>query len=178
MTEPEVSLYIALYYIKNNLTNEDIHVSIDGAHIKTGNTIHFDIFKFLKYHNCKKVDSDQNRWQGKYCVGDHKTHIVISSVPGIGDINIVMPNGKTILIESKKGKNNKKGQEYPLMREAIGQLMTGGELSENIVPVVAVPYSEKSYELAKRWVGLPQMMQIGIKFMLVYEDGEVCYIKS
>lgn len=34
MTEPEVILRIALYYLKNHLTDEDIYVSIDGAHVE------------------------------------------------------------------------------------------------------------------------------------------------
>ena len=42
MTEPEVSLSIALHYIRNCETSENVLVSIDGAHIKTNNTIHFD----------------------------------------------------------------------------------------------------------------------------------------
>lgn len=46
MTEPEVSLYIALYFIKNELTDKNVHVSIDGAHVKTKNTIHFEIEDF------------------------------------------------------------------------------------------------------------------------------------
>lgn len=47
MTEPEVILRIALYYLKNHLTDEDIYVSIDGAHVKTGNTVYLDIWSFL-----------------------------------------------------------------------------------------------------------------------------------
>ena len=47
MTEAEVILRLALYYIKNELTTEDVSVSIDGAHVKTENTIHFDIFGFM-----------------------------------------------------------------------------------------------------------------------------------
>jgi len=34
MTEAEVILRIALYYLKNHLTDEDVYVSIDGAHVK------------------------------------------------------------------------------------------------------------------------------------------------
>ena len=33
MTEAEVILRLALYYIKNELTTEDVSVSIDGAHV-------------------------------------------------------------------------------------------------------------------------------------------------
>lgn len=47
MTEPEVSLRLAMYYIKNHLTEQDVKVSIDGAHIKTGSILNFDIKRFL-----------------------------------------------------------------------------------------------------------------------------------
>ena len=59
------------------------------------------------------------------------------------------------------------------MREAIGQLMTGCQLSDNVIPVVAVPYSDKSYELACRWSLLKQIQMVGIRFMLVCEDGDL-----
>ena len=52
-------------------------------------------------------------------------HIIITSEAGIGDVNVQLLDGKKLYVESKKGKENKSGQEYPLMREAIGQLMTG-----------------------------------------------------
>ena len=47
MTEPEVSIRLALYYIKNRMTDEIVTVSIDGAHVKTGSTVHFPIQDFL-----------------------------------------------------------------------------------------------------------------------------------
>ena len=59
------------------------------------------------------------------------------------------------------------------MREAIGQLMTGCQLMPDMVPIVAVPYTEKSYELARRWTQLKQISLVGIRFMLVKEDGTV-----
>lgn len=55
MQEAEVSLRVALYYIKNQLTDEDVKVSLDGAHIKTRDTINFDIYGFLNEHLCHKV---------------------------------------------------------------------------------------------------------------------------
>ncbi len=39
MQEAEVSLRVALYYIRNGLTEKDVTVSIDGAHIKTGDVV-------------------------------------------------------------------------------------------------------------------------------------------
>ena len=56
MQEAEVSLRVALYYIKNGLTENDVTVSIDGAHVKTGNQVHFDIIKFLRDNDCVKME--------------------------------------------------------------------------------------------------------------------------
>lgn len=100
----------------------------------------------------------------------------MTSAPGIGDVNVILNDGTNLYVESKKGKANKSGQEYPLMREAIGQLMTGCELGNGIIPVVVVPYSPKSFELADRWSGLHQMQKIGIKFYLVKEDGDIVIV--
>lgn len=174
MQEAEVSLSVALYYITKGLTKEDVRVSLDGAHIKTGDTIHFDIYGFLSSHNCRKVSGAVDSWQGMYEVDGYKQRVIISSTPGIGDVNIVTADGKHLYVESKKGKEkNRSNSEYPLMREAIGQLMTGCQLDENVVPVVAVPYSEKSYELASRWSQLKQIQLVGIRFMLVHDSDEV-----
>lgn len=174
MQEAEVSLRVALYYIKNKLTNEDVRVSLDGAHIKTKGVIHFDIYGFLSTHKCNKVSGSKDRWQGTYAVEGHEPRIIISSTSGVGDVNIISANGTHLYIESKKGNGQQRSNpEYPLMREAIGQLMTGCQLDENMMPIVAVPYSAKSYELACRWSQFKQVQMVGIKFMLVHEDGNI-----
>ena len=174
MQEAEVSLRVALYYITNHLTRDDVKVSLDGAHIKTGSTIHFDIYGFLAANACRKVSGAMENWHGIYEVEGYRPRIIISSVPGMGDVNVTTTDGKQLYIESKKGKEkNHSNSEYPLMREAIGQLMTGCQLNETVVPVVAVPYTEKSYELACRWSQLKQIQIVGIRFMLVYNNGSV-----
>ena len=174
MQEAEVSLRVALYYITNYLTKNDVKVSLDGAHIKTGDTIHFDIYGFLSANSCRKVSGAVDSWQGIYEVVGYDSKIAISSTPGIGDVNITATDGTLLYVESKKGKGkNKSNSEYPLMREAIGQLMTGCQLSDNVIPVVAVPYSDKSYELACRWSQLKQIQMVGIRFMLVCADGDL-----
>jgi hypothetical protein len=176
MQEAEVSLRIAFYHIVNGLTDKDVNVSIDGAHIKTGNTVHFDIDGFMADNDCQKIDGNMKRWQGEYRINGYDQKIIISSVPGIGDVNIECKDGKQLYIESKKGKNDKNGQEYPLMREAIGQLMTGCTMTKNVIAIVAVPYSEKSYNLASKWTKFEQMQLVGIKFYLVKEDGDIVIV--
>ena len=176
MQEAEVSLRVALYYIKNGLTDKDVVVSIDGAHIKTGETVHFDIWSFMSENCLAKCEGDADKWQGDYKIDGYKPHIIISSKPGEGDEVVLLEGGKKLCVESKKSGSSKSGQAYPLMREAIGQLMTGRELTENIVPAVAVPYSEKSVELATRWSKYSQVKQIGIRFVLVKADGDIVMI--
>lgn len=176
MTEAEVILRIALYYLKNHLTDEDVYVSIDGAHVKIGSTCHFDIQLFLKQNGCIYVSEDLERWQGEYKVMGSEHNLIISSTPGVGDVKVHLEEGKELLIEAKKGKTNKSGQEYVLMREAIGQLMTSDKWTESTIPVVAVPYSEKSYELAERWSKVAQIRRMGIGFMLVREDGVIEWV--
>ncbi len=150
MKEAEVSIRVALYYIRNNITKENVKVSIDGAHIKTKDTVHFDIWNFMKENACSKTDGNDIRWQGSYDVYGYEPKIEICSKPGIGDVRVVLPNDCILHIESKKGTNKKGNAEYPLMREAIGQLMTTQYEGDNVIPIVAVLYSSKSYELAKR----------------------------
>ena len=176
MTEPEVSLRLAMYYIKNQLTEQDVKVSIDGAHIKTGSILNFDIKRFLSENHCVKTDEDSDRWQGRYCIRGQSADLILDSIPGYGDVQILLQDGKTLFVESKKSKQGKSGQEYPLMREAIGQLMTSCFLDKNTIPAVAVPYTKKSLELAERWSKLEQIQKVGIRFILVQESGNIVTI--
>ena len=176
MKEAEVSIRVALFYICNHITNETVKISIDGAHVKTKNTVHFDINTFLEENGCRKIDGDDGRWQGTYEVIGYEPKLEICSQPGIGDVNVVLPNGFKLHIESKKGTEKKSGQEYVLMHEAIGQLMTTQYENENIISAVAVPYSAKSHELAKRWSECKKIKDANIHFILVNENGDILYL--
>ena len=176
MKEAEVSIRVALYYICNNNTKENVQISIDGAHIKTKDTVNFDIFTFLKESGCKKLDENNARWQGLYEVHGYEPKIEISSQPGIGDVNVILTDGYVLHIESKRGSYKKGNDEYKLMREAIGQLMTTQYDGDNVIPVVAVPYSAKSYELAERWSRYRKIQDANIHFMLVHENGDILYM--
>ena len=172
MQEPEVSLLIAMKYIRDGKVRNDIAVSIDGAHIKTNKTTHFDITTFMCKNGYVKCDGDSSRWQGTYQNPNYTPRIVVSSKSGVGDVVIVLKDGKILYIESKKFKNGNSG-EYPAMREAIGQLMTSCPDDPNVIPVVAVPLSAKSAELAQTWSANERIRRAGIHFMLVRDDGSI-----
>ena len=109
--------------------------------------------------------------------GGKEHALEITSKPGEGNVVLKLDSGKKLLIEAKKGRGNKAGNpEYPLMREAIGQLMTSSFADENTLLGGAVPYSEKSLELACRWSKLPMIQRCGITFLLVKENGDLEFV--
>ena len=102
-----------------------------------------------------------------FCV----THDVLDGL-NVHAQRLHLNNGKTLYIESKKFKSGNSG-EYPAMREAIGQLMTGCPDDPNVIPVVAVPFSSKSVELAQTWRANERIRRAEIHLMLVGDDGSI-----
>ena len=172
MQEPEVSLRIAMYYIESGKTGVDVSVSIDGAHVRTRDIVHFDLIGFMHKNGYAKCDGDSTRWQGEYQADNSRPKIIVSSKPGVGDVTIALKDGMILYVESKKFKSGS-GGEYPAMREAIGQLMTSCPDDSNVVPVVAVPYSVKSETLARDWSCNTRIRTSGIHFMLVRDSGYI-----
>lgn len=87
----------------------------------------------------------------------------------------MLHDGHTLIVEAKKGplSRSKSSQEYPLMREAIGQLMTIEKIPKKPLLSIAVPHSPKFAELAERWRRAPLISQAGIKIITVAQSGEV-----
>lgn len=177
MSEAEVSLRIAIFLIQRELVNEEVLVSIDGAQIKTGNTVHFDIDGFTSFIGMEKI-SDTEKWQTTYKYIDK--YIKIHSRPGEGDVVAILKNGKKILVESKKGDLIRKpgSKEYPLLREAIGQLMTLENITSNTEVYAAIPKSEKNVELVNRWKEAPLVKKSNIGFILVDREQNLSIIKD
>ena len=175
MSEPEVSLRIAMYYIAAEETCQNIVVSIDGAHVRVKNDVYFDVQAFMRQNGYTKCDGALERWQGEYQCAEGAPHIIISSKSGIGDVTIVRKDGKVLYVESKKFRHGN-GGIYPAIHEAIGQLMTGCPDFEEVIPVAAIPYTEKSMELCKKWSQQERIRQANIHFMLVCCTGEITLI--
>src|SRR6266404_3725355 len=103
MPEAEVSLRLAFYLIRSGLAKADVHVAIDGAQVRTTNTIHFGIAEFLKELGWLKALRD-DIWQGEYSHSQHQLHrVIIHSNPGRGDVVAELIDGRTLRVESKKG---------------------------------------------------------------------------
>jgi hypothetical protein len=63
--------------------------------------------------------------------------------------------------------------QNPLLREALGQLLTVEEVGEDDVLVAAVPKAATFSRLAGEWGDRPLMRQVGIRIVLVGRDGAV-----
>ena len=174
MPEAEVTLRLAMAVIIGGHTNNDVLTAIDGAQVKTMNTVHFPIVEFLNGLGWWG-DGARNRWQCTYHHENYSAEIVVHSSAGEGDLVAELSNGCKLRVESKKGSlvGSKSSNEYPLIREAIGQLMTIEKADPSDVLAVAVPHSDKFSALATKWRQAPLMVSASIHIAAIDRSGVV-----
>ena len=174
MPEPEVSLRLAINLIDTGQTDTEVIVSLDGAHIKTGEKTHFKLLEFMSDLGWTQVEQGP-KWQTRYQRGSDRSTIRIHSQSGQGDVVAKLKNGRTFLAESKRGPllRSKSSEEYPLIREALGQLLTLESIDGNPILAVAVPHGERFVELAARWRNAPLVKRAGILILTVGKNGQV-----
>ncbi|MGJ0486950.1 MAG: hypothetical protein ACR65R_20785 [Methylomicrobium sp.] len=173
MPEAEVSLRLAIDLLSCRSAVDRVSVAIDGAQVRTGETIHFDICHFLPGLGWESALD--GRWQAEYRHPLINGVIEIHSQSGKGDVVATLPGGILFVAEAKKGPltRSKSSSEYSLLREALGQLLTIEELPENAALAVAVPHSEKFAELAGRWRQAPLVCRSGIRILTVAQVGSI-----
>ena len=174
MSEAEVSLRLAVHLIATGRVASDVNVALDGAQVKVGDVRHFDVPSFLGTLGWK-AETGSARWQTKYLHPNSPHRINVQSASGKGDVTAVLADGRPLVVEAKKGtlRNCKTSSEYPLMREALGQLLTLEVVPQNAVLAVAVPHGERLVKLAQRWRSAPLVKASGIHFLTVAPSGEV-----
>lgn len=174
MPEAETSLRLAFFILQKRLANI-VEVAIDGAQVKTLGKVHFQIGEFLVESQCVACEPSNGGWSGTYLHTPSGGKIRIHSTAGLGDVVAQLADGRTFRAESKKGTlvPSTSSQEYPLLREALGQLLTISEVGETDVLAVAVPHSTKFAELAERWRNAPLVRRADIKILTVERNNEV-----
>lgn len=174
MPEAEVSLRMAFYLLRSGLTDQPVRVAIDGAQIKTADITHFDIDGFLSRCGCSKACASTS-WRAVYRHIQTGGEIEIHAKPGEGDVVSRLRNGRTLRVESKKGplKRARGSREYPLLREALGQLLTIPKISKTDVLAVAVPHSPKFLALAAQWRVAPLVLRAEIQIVTVDQRDQV-----
>jgi hypothetical protein len=174
MPEAEVTLRLAIAIIEKGHAKSSVVAAIDGAQVKTGKKVHFPIVEFLNEEGWFGSDPT-GRWQCTYKNEKHSQTIIVHSSAGEGDLVAELNNGYTLRVESKKGplSRSKSSQEYPLIREAIGQLMTIKVAEAKDILAVAVPHSEKFADLAAQWRERPLMQSAGIHIVTVDRNSNI-----
>lgn len=174
MPEAEVSLRLAFWLISNDLVAGRVEVAIDGAQVQTAGVVHFDLPAFLAQCGWVKVGNEW-AWQCDYSHPQRVIGLRVHSSPGKGDVVAPLRRGGTLRVECKKGplQRSKSSQEYPLLREALGQLLTVEEVQPADALAVAVPHSAKFVELAVRWRRAPLIRRFGIRILTVDQTGAV-----
>jgi hypothetical protein len=174
MPEAEVALRLAAFILSLPGSGAMASVAMDGASLKVGNAVIFDIGRFMAgtgWEQTKEPQVGRNAWTGAYRRGD-KT-IRVHSRPGEGDV-VATVDGRRIIAECKKGPLVRKpgSPEYPLLTTALGQALLF-EVSADDIVVAAVPDTPVFRKLAEIWRSRPLVRRAGIRIVLVARDGAV-----
>jgi hypothetical protein len=174
MPEAEVALRLAEFILSLPGSGAMASVAIDGASIKVGDAVIFDIGRFMAdtgWEQTKEPQVGRNAWTGTYQRGD-KT-IRVHSRPGEGNV-VATVNGRRIVAECKKGPLVRKPgtPEYQLLMTALGEALLFDVLANDIV-VAAVPDTPVFRKLAETWRSRPLVRRAGIRIALVARDGAV-----
>ncbi|MFC4173721.1 hypothetical protein ACFOYU_16935 [Microvirga sp. GCM10011540] len=174
MPEAEVALRLAEFILSLSGSGAMASVAIDGASIKVGDAVIFDIGRFMAgtgWEQIKEPQVGRNAWTGSYRRGN-KT-IRVHSRPGEGDV-VATVDGRRIVAECKKGPLIRKpgSPEYPLLTAALGQALLF-EVSADDIVVAAVPDTPVFRKLAETWRSRPLVRRAGIRIALVACDGAV-----
>ena len=103
MPEAEVALRLAGFILSLPASGAMASVALDGASIKVGDGVIFDIGRFMAatgWQPVKEAQAGRNAWTGAYRRGD-KT-IRLHSRPGEGDV-VAQVNGRRIVAKCKQG---------------------------------------------------------------------------
>ena len=153
MREAEVSLRLALYLLVNDRVTDDVSVAIDGAQVQVAGRVIFDIHGFLA-SRCLSRPGDG--WRGRYEISGTTHGLEIHSTAGKGDVVATLKDNTRLLVECKKGPltPSRSSAEYPILREAIGQIVTSAPGTGERV-AVAVPHYGRFVGLAAKWRDAP-----------------------
>lgn len=173
MPEAEVSFRLGHFLADQGLAAGRISIAIDGAQVRVGDRTIFPVREFLISLGWQPKTPEG--WKGDYRseLGDHL--MTVHSAPGRGDVVADLVSGRVLRVECKKGPlgRSKSSLEYPLIREALGQLITVEHVSKSDLLAVGVPSSAKFNELARRWREAPLIRRFGIQILTVSRDGSV-----
>jgi hypothetical protein len=174
MPEAETSLRLAFFLLRKRLAKV-VDVALDGAQVRTLERVHFPIESFLVESQCEPCEPTEVGWGGTYRHVPSGGMLRIHSTPGLGDVTATLADGRIFRAESKKGPlvPSPSSPEYPLLREALGQLLTVSEVGETDVLAVAVPHSDKLRKLAEQWRKAPLVLRVGIRILTVDRTNNV-----
>ncbi len=172
MPEAEVALRIAFALLSHADRDGRVEVAIDGAQVRLPGREIFPIATFLVTHGWIQISqAGANAWQGEYERGGQRMRVHARS--GVGDV-VAGVGPLRVLVECKGGplQRRRGNPEYPILREALGQLMTLEQVNvDNDRLVVAVPDGSGFRRLVETWQDRPLIRQARIQLVLVGQDG-------
>ncbi|QIN81177.1 hypothetical protein GBA65_22030 (plasmid) [Rubrobacter marinus] len=176
MPEAEVAARFAFWLLGHPEGGREVEVAVDGAGVEVRGRTIFELRRFLKLHGWEMDPAGPpDRWRGTYRNAEHPdSSLRVHSRPGVGDV-VGTVGEKRVRAECKKGPlaRSRSGSEIKLLREALAQLLTVGEVGEEDVLVAAVPDTPTFRRHASAWRDAPLMRRVGLRVALVGRDDGV-----
>ncbi|WP_246777339.1 hypothetical protein [Microvirga sp. VF16] len=174
MSDAEVALRLAEFILSLPASGAMASVAIDGASIKVGDAVAFNIGRFMAgtgWEQIKEPQVGRNAWTGAYRRSD-KT-IRVHSRPGGGGV-VTTVDGRRVIAQCERGPLVRKpgGPEYALLTAALGQALLVDVSADDIV-VAAVPDTPVFRKFAETWRSRPLVRRAGIRIALVARAGGV-----
>jgi hypothetical protein len=174
MSEAEVALRLTEFILSLPHSGAMASVAIDGASIKVGNAIIFDIGRFMAWTGWEQIREPQFGRSGR--TGAYRRNdktIRVHSRPGEGDV-VATIDGRRVVAQCRRGPLVRKpgSPEYALLTAALGQALLFDVSADDIV-VTAVPDTPVFRKLAETWQSRPLVRRAGIRIALVARDGAV-----
>jgi hypothetical protein len=174
MPQPEVSLRLAEFILELSGSGAMASVAIDGAGIRVGDALVFDIGRFMAatgWDPVKEAQVGRSAWTGAYRRGD-KT-IRVHARPGESQV-IAQINERRIVAVCTKGPLIRKpgGPEPRLLTTALGLALLLDVTGDDIV-IAAVPDTPVFRQYVETCRSRPLIRRARIQLALVHRNGSV-----
>lgn len=156
--------------------NKTIYVNLDGQHIGSKSGIVFcDVIRFMEKQGWKK-QGNISTWKGLYIKNYNEDEYTaeLSAQVKHGDLKFEMKNGKTLIVECKKGTltKSKSSQENSLLKGVIGQLVISENFNnDNFIYSACIPETEKYRELIEKYGTSSGLIKLNINLETINRDN-------
>ena len=145
MTQTEVALRLANYFLVRRLVTADVNVSLTGRELTRREGPQFPVVRYLLNLGYKRPGLEFD-WRGTYALGSAEHRLVLSHDEEVPDVVTTLRSGARFVGHVSKGTlmDGRNSAEHNLLRSALGRAITcefaqPDDVIAAVVPLQALP---------------------------------------